>query len=72
GKGADGWSIGVLFEELSNRYAALAGHPSAPLPKLPLAFSDVARWQRWWSGTDAAHRQAADWAENLRGAAPLF
>jgi hypothetical protein len=68
----DGWSIGVLFEELSNRYSALAGHPSAPLPKLPLAFSDVARWQRWWCGTDAARRQAADWTENLRGAAPLF
>ncbi|MBR0821189.1 non-ribosomal peptide synthetase [Bradyrhizobium liaoningense] len=69
---ADGWSIGVLFEELSNRYAALAGRPSVPLPKLPLAFSDVARWQRWWCGTDAARRQAADWTENLRGAAPVF
>ncbi|MGY8637488.1 amino acid adenylation domain-containing protein [Bradyrhizobium sp. 14AA] len=69
---ADGWSIGVLFEELSSRYAALAGYPSVPLPKLPPAFSDVARWQRWWCGTDAARRQAADWTENLRGAAPLF
>ncbi|MDN4986439.1 amino acid adenylation domain-containing protein [Bradyrhizobium sp. WYCCWR 13022] len=69
---ADGWSIGVLFEELSNRYATLAGHPSVPLPKMPLAYSDVARWQRWWCGTEAARRQAADWTENLRGAAPLF
>jgi hypothetical protein len=69
---ADGWSIGVLFEELSNRYAALAGRPSAPLPKPPPAFSDVARWQRWWCGTDAARRQAADWTENLRGAAAIF
>ncbi len=69
---ADGWSIGVLFEELSNRYAALAGHQSAPAPKMPLAYSDVARWQRWWCGTEAARRQAADWIENLRGAAPLF
>ncbi|QOZ47455.1 non-ribosomal peptide synthetase [Bradyrhizobium sp. CCBAU 53340] len=69
---ADGWSIGVLFEELSSRYAALAGHPSPPLPKIPLAFSDVARWQRWWCGTEAARRQAADWTENLRGALPLF
>ncbi|WP_234685757.1 non-ribosomal peptide synthetase [Bradyrhizobium monzae] len=69
---ADGWSIGVLFDELSNRYAALAGHASAPLPKMPLAFSDVARWQRWWCGTEAARRQAADWTETLRGSAPLF
>lgn len=69
---ADGWSIGVLFEELSNRYAALTGHPSVPLPKMPLAFSDVARWQRWWCGTEAARRQAADWTETLRGSAPLF
>ncbi|WP_441234056.1 amino acid adenylation domain-containing protein [Bradyrhizobium sp. 930_D9_N1_4] len=68
----DGWSIGILFEELSSRYAALAGRPSVPLPKLPLAFRDVARWQRWWCGTDAARRQAADWTENLRGAAPVF
>ncbi|MBW7971416.1 non-ribosomal peptide synthetase [Bradyrhizobium sp. BR 10289] len=69
---ADGWSIGVLFEELSSRYAALAGRPSAPLPKPPPAFSDVARWQHWWCGTDAARRQAAEWTENLRGAAPIF
>lgn len=68
----DGWSIGVLFEELSRRYAALAGYPSVPLPSPPPAFSDVARWQRWWCGTDAARRQAADWTENLRGAVPLF
>ncbi|WP_448041344.1 amino acid adenylation domain-containing protein [Bradyrhizobium liaoningense] len=68
----DGWSIGVLFEELSSRYAALAGYPSVPLPKPPPAFSAVARWQRWWCDTDAARRQAADWTENLRGAGPVF
>ncbi|MGY4368064.1 hypothetical protein ACVW1A_004129 [Bradyrhizobium sp. LB1.3] len=68
----DGWSIGVLFEELSHRYAALAGYPSVPLPKLPPAFSDVVRWQHWWCGTDAARRQATEWTENLRGATPVF
>lgn len=68
----DGWSIGVLFEELSSRYAALAGYPSAPLPSPPPAFSGVARWQRWWCSTDAARRQAADWTETLRGAMPVF
>lgn len=68
----DGWSIGVLFEELSSRYAALAGYPSVPLPKPPAPYSAVARWQRWWCDTDAACRQASDWTENLRGAGPVF
>jgi amino acid adenylation domain-containing protein len=69
---ADGWSIGVLFDELSHRYAARSARTSASLPKLPLGFSDVARWQRWWCGTAAARRQAADWTEALRGAASVF
>ncbi|MEK9281567.1 MULTISPECIES: non-ribosomal peptide synthetase [unclassified Bradyrhizobium] len=69
---ADGWSIGVLFEEWSIRYAARSGRPSGSLAKLRLAFSDVARWQRWWCGTDAARRQAAEWTNHLRGAAPVF
>ena len=66
----DGWSIGVLFEELSSRYAALAGYPSVPLPKPPPAFSDVARWQRWWCGTDAARRQAVDWTDEIARGGP--
>jgi amino acid adenylation domain-containing protein len=69
---ADGWSIGVLFEEISKQYAALIGRPAGPLNDPPPAFSDVARWQRWWCGTDAARRQIAEWTETLRGAAPVF
>jgi len=69
---ADGWSIGVLFDELSRRYSALVGRSSAQLPEPPPAFSDVARWQRWWCGTDAARREAADWMDNLREAKPVF
>jgi hypothetical protein len=69
---ADGWSIGVLFDEISRRYRALTGRPAEPLQKLPLTFADVARWQRWWCGTGAARRQAANWAESLRGSGPVF
>lgn len=69
---ADGWSIGVLFEEISKQYSALAGQRSEPLPGPALAFSDVARWQRWWCSTEAANQQIAYWKESLRGAAPVF
>ena len=42
----DGWSIGVLFNELSRLYQArLEGLPS-PLPELPIQYGDFAVWQR--------------------------
>ena len=69
---ADGWSIGVLFEEISKLYSAFTGGPPDPLPKPALQFSDVARWERWWCTTDAAARQLAYWRKNLRGASPVF
>jgi amino acid adenylation domain-containing protein len=69
---ADGWSIGILFEEISKLYSAFIGGRQDPLPKPTLQFSDVARWQRWWCTTDAAAQQLAYWKENLRGASPVF
>jgi amino acid adenylation domain-containing protein len=68
----DGWSIGVLFEELSTLYGAFAARRSAQLPAPALQFADVSRWQRQWCGTSTAEQQIADWSEHLRGAAPVF
>jgi hypothetical protein len=68
----DGWSIGVLFEELSALYSAVAAHRSAQLPAPALQFADVTRWQRRWCETTAAGRQITDWKEHLRGASPVF
>ncbi|SNQ52029.1 Nonribosomal peptide synthetase (fragment) [Frankia canadensis] len=43
---ADGWSVGVLIEDLGAAYRArLAGQP-LDLPPLPLQFGDFAEWQR--------------------------
>jgi hypothetical protein len=69
---ADGWSIGVLFEEISKLYSAFANGRPDPLPKPALQFSDVARWQSQWCTTDEAARQLAYWKENLRGASSVF
>jgi amino acid adenylation domain-containing protein len=69
---ADGWSIGVLFEEISKLYSAFANGRPDPLPKSALQFSDAARRERWWCTTDAAARQLAYWRENLREASPVF
>jgi amino acid adenylation domain-containing protein len=69
---ADGWSIGVLFEEISQLYYAFANCRPDPLPKPALQFSDVARWQSRWCTTDEATRQLTYWKENLRGASSVF
>jgi amino acid adenylation domain-containing protein len=68
----DGWSIGILFEEISKLYSALVGDRHESLPKPSLEFSQAARRQRWWCTTDAAARQLAYWKKNLHGASPVF
>jgi amino acid adenylation domain-containing protein len=68
----DGWSIGILFEELSALYGAFAARRSAQLPAPALQLADVTRWQRRWCETGAAAQQIAEWKEQLRGAAPVF
>ncbi|MDP9845756.1 non-ribosomal peptide synthetase [Streptosporangium lutulentum] len=37
----DGWSLNIVFDELSHLYS-----DRGPLPPVPLQFGDVARWQR--------------------------
>jgi amino acid adenylation domain-containing protein len=69
---ADGWSIGILFDEISQRYAALVDRRSRPPIEPALPFSDAARRQRGWCATVAAEQQAGYWKENLRGAVPVF
>jgi acyl-CoA synthetase (AMP-forming)/AMP-acid ligase II/acyl carrier protein len=69
---ADGWSMQVFMEELSQLYAAFAAGRRAQLPQPVLQFSDFARWQRQWSASSAATRQFAYWKRRLQKAPALF
>ncbi|HVR07865.1 MAG TPA: amino acid adenylation domain-containing protein, partial [Thermoanaerobaculia bacterium] len=63
----DGWSEGILLEELSALYeAAVSGRPS-PLPGLPVQYADFAAWQRTWP-PEALAQQLAWWRRQLAGA----
>ena len=68
----DGWSIGIMFEEISAIYSALTSGRQAGLSEQTSQFSDFANWQRWWCTSDLASRQIAYWRDHLRGATPLF
>jgi amino acid adenylation domain-containing protein len=62
---ADGWSMGVLSQELTALYGAFrAGQPS-PLPELPLQYADFAVWQRDWLRSGALTAQVDYWRTQL-------
>ncbi|HEX7173776.1 MAG TPA: SDR family NAD(P)-dependent oxidoreductase, partial [Pyrinomonadaceae bacterium] len=42
----DGWSIGVLIEEMAALYEAFSTGKPPSLPALPIQYSDFAAWQR--------------------------
>jgi len=68
---SDGWSMGVLLNELDHLYDAVhAGQPSR-LPELPLQYSDFARQQEDWLVGEAAALQRRWWKERLAGWVPL-
>ncbi|WP_158742604.1 condensation domain-containing protein [Acidisphaera sp. L21] len=58
----DGWSIGVLAEEITK---GLAGEP--PLPELPLQYGDYAEWQQAWLDSPAPRVASAYWTSQLAG-----
>jgi hypothetical protein len=63
----DGWSRGILFDELSILYNAyLNGEPS-PLPDLPVQYGDYALWQQGWLQGDVLKGEVDFWREELSG-----
>ena len=69
---SDGWSLGVLYRELSALYAAYRRGEPSPLPELPVQYADFTVWQRAHLGGDALDRQLAWWRRALAGAPALL
>ncbi|HEV3050105.1 MAG TPA: condensation domain-containing protein, partial [Longimicrobium sp.] len=69
---SDGWSMGVLFRELSALYAAYREGRESPLPELPVQYADYAVWQREQLAGEVLDRQLAYWQERLADAPALL
>ncbi|GHO70203.1 hypothetical protein KSC_090950 [Ktedonobacter sp. SOSP1-52] len=68
---SDGWSMGILVQELTALYQAFrAGEPS-PLPPLPIQYADYASWQRGWLQGEVLKEQIRYWTQQLNGARAL-
>ena len=63
----DGWSLGVLAEELMTLYTATTAMPDAGvLPALAFNYLDFARCQQAWSTSEARDVQLAYWERTLK------
>jgi amino acid adenylation domain-containing protein/non-ribosomal peptide synthase protein (TIGR01720 family) len=68
----DGWSQGVMWDELRALYAAfLEGRPS-PLGEVPVQYADYVAWQRGHLRGEVLERQVEWWRERLAGAPTLL
>jgi len=62
---ADGWSLGVLVQELSVLYNAfIKGEPSS-LPEITTQYSDYAEWQRDGLNSESFDEQLKFWKSQL-------
>jgi Condensation domain len=68
----DGWSLGVLIEELTAVYDAFSAGQPAPLTPLSIQYVDFARWQRQWKSHPEIVAQLAYWREQLHDPLPVM
>ena len=64
---ADGWSMGVLFEELAICYQALVANQTPNLPALPIQYLDYANWQKQQLEGDNREKLNQYWMDKLGG-----
>lgn len=68
---SDGWSIGVLIQEIAALYTAFASNQPSPLPQLTIQYADFAYWQRKWLQGEVLERQLSYWRQQLDGISML-
>jgi acyl-CoA synthetase (AMP-forming)/AMP-acid ligase II len=68
----DGWSLGVLGDELAALYDAFLRRKGSTLAPLPIQYADFAYWQRRWQSQPAVVAQLGYWREQLRDPLPVM
>ncbi|HEY4590730.1 MAG TPA: condensation domain-containing protein, partial [Thermoanaerobaculia bacterium] len=68
---SDGWSMGVLVQEIAALYPALRAGEAPRLPELSIQYADYAVWQRQRLQGERLESQLAFWRQRLAGAPVL-
>jgi hypothetical protein len=69
---SDGWSIGILIDEVSRLYKSFAARQPSPLPELKFQYADHAAWQQSWMSGETLERQMRYWRQQLGGRLPML
>ncbi|MCX6584826.1 MAG: amino acid adenylation domain-containing protein [Candidatus Aminicenantes bacterium] len=68
----DGWSKGIMLQELMTLYEAFSRGKPSPLPELPVQYTDYVHWHHEWMQGKMYETQMAYWKEKLTGAPPVL
>lgn len=69
---ADGWSLGILYRDLSVFYESFCKAHAPDLEELPIQFADFGAWQREAMREEALEGHVAYWKQRLAGAPELL
>ena len=64
---SDGWSLGILIDEVGELYRAMVGGEEPQLPELHIQYADYAAWQRQWMDGPVFDHQLNYWRQHLDG-----
>ena len=65
---SDGWSMGILVQEIQALYDAFVAGRASPLAPLTIQYSDFAVWQRQWLQGETLDKLRNYWRKALEGA----
>ncbi|MBD2345771.1 hypothetical protein H6G18_16665 [Anabaena subtropica FACHB-260] len=69
---SDGWSMGILIQEVAALYEAFSQNQASPLPELPIQYADFAIWQRQWLQREVLENLLTYWKKQLGGNLPVL
>jgi len=67
---SDGWSSGILINELVGMYERYSRGQEVELAELEIQYGDFAQWQREWLSGEVLDAQLGYWRKQLTGAPP--
>lgn len=69
---SDGWSMSILYRELSAMYSAKTAGQSARLLTLPIQYADFALWQRGFLQGEVLEKLLSYWKTKLANLPPIL